>query len=60
MEKQWTEHFEEILNRPPPTHEPDIIDPAADLSINIEPPQISEIVSAIQSLKREKLLDKTT
>lgn len=54
MEKQWTEHFEEILNRPPPTHEPDIIDPAADLSINIEPPQISEIVSAIQSLKQGK------
>lgn len=54
MEERWKEHFEEILNRPPPTHEPDISDPAADLDINIEPPQIPEIVSAIQSLKNGK------
>ncbi|XP_061188858.1 uncharacterized protein LOC133197034 [Saccostrea echinata] len=54
MEERWTEHFKEILNRPPPTHEPDISYPANDLNISIEPPQIPEIVSAIQSLKNGK------
>lgn len=48
MEERWTEHFKKFLNSPPPTHESDISDPAADLNINIEPPQIPEIVSAIQ------------
>lgn len=56
MEKRWTEHFKEILNRPPPTHESDISDPAADLNISIEPPHISEIVPAVQSLKMKKNL----
>lgn len=33
MEERWTEHFKEILNRPPPTHELiSASDPAADLN----------------------------
>jgi hypothetical protein len=50
QEERWTEHFREILNRPPPAQEHGISDPEYDLNISTEPSQIPEI-SAIKSLK---------
>lgn len=54
QEKRWTEHFYEVLNRPPPTEEPNINEPLQDLDISTEPPEVPEIISAIQSLKNGK------
>ena len=54
QEIRWTEHFKEILNRPPPLQEPEIQEPDEDLDISIEPPSKSEIITAIKSLKNGK------
>lgn len=54
MEERWTEHFKEILNRPPPIHEPEISEPESELNINTNPPDVPEITSAIQCLKNGK------
>ena len=43
------EHFNETLNRPPPTLEADIQEAEADLDVNIAPPEIEEIISSIKS-----------
>ena len=48
--KRWVEHFEDLLNRPPPTDPPDIIPARNDLPINCEPPTKAEIESAVKSL----------
>ena len=45
MEERWTEHFKEILNRPPPIHEPEISEPESELNINTNPPDVPEITS---------------
>ena len=52
--QRWTEHFNEILNREPPTEEEVITDEQPELDINIEPPTKEEIVIAIKSLKNNK------
>ncbi|RUS90622.1 hypothetical protein EGW08_001619 [Elysia chlorotica] len=54
QEARWTEHFREILNRPPPTAEADIHFAEVDLDINTEPPEEAEIERAIKSLKSGK------
>ncbi|XP_033106314.1 uncharacterized protein LOC117108409 [Anneissia japonica] len=51
---RWAEHFNEILNRPPPTTQADIQEAEADLEINLEPPTRQEILAAIKSLKTGK------
>jgi hypothetical protein len=57
QEEIWTEHFREILNRPPPAQENEISDPDYDLDICTETPQIPEILSAIKSLKMGKSME---
>ena len=54
QEARWTEHFNEVLNRPPPTTEavPQNLD--TDLDVSIAPPEKEEIVAAIKSLKNGK------
>ena len=54
QEKRWIQHFNEVLNRPPPPEEPDINEPEQDLDISTEPPEVPEIISAIKSLKNGK------
>ena len=53
---RWTEHFQEILNRPPPSKEADIQDAQEDLDIIMYIPTKEEIVVAIKSLKNGKAL----
>ena len=38
QKKRWVEHFEELLNRPPPTDPPDIILARKDVPIYCNPP----------------------
>ena len=52
--KRWTEHFEKLLNRPPPNNPPVILPARRDLSINCEPPTHEEIVKAIKLLNPNK------
>ena len=53
-EARWTEHFSEVLNRPPPTIEAEVQDRDTDLDISTAPPEKEEIVAAIRSLKNRK------
>jgi len=54
QDERWTEHFKEILNRPPPANGAIIEESAEDLEININPPSKVEIVTAIKTLKNRK------
>ena len=54
QESRWAEHFKEILNRPPPTTIPTILDSETDLNINTDPPRDHEITKAIKLLKNGK------
>ena len=51
QEERWTEHFREILNRPPPEEDADIPEAADDLDINTAVPEKEKIIKAIKSLK---------
>ena len=52
--KRWVEHFQQLLNRPPPM-EPPILPPAnQELDITCEPPTRNEVEKAIKSLKNNK------
>ena len=52
--KRWVEHFQQLLNRPPPM-EPPILPPAnQELDISCEPPTRAEVEEAIKSLKNNK------
>ena len=50
-QSKWTEHFSEVLNRPPPTIEAKVQDPDTDLDVSTAPPEKKEIVVSIRSLK---------
>lgn len=52
--QRWADHFEELLNRPPPTTKLDI--PPADslLKVNTNPPTKTEILKALKTLKNRK------
>lgn len=52
--RRWVEHFEEVLNRPPPQIVPDIPLAEEPLNISIDPPTKAEIIKAIKSLKTGK------
>ena len=54
IDARWAEHFKEILNRPPPTAEADIVEAEHDLDVTTEPPGKEEIISAIKSMKNRK------
>lgn len=47
---RWTEHFRELLNRPPPVKEIEIPPDAHMLEINCVPPTKSEVKKAIKAL----------
>ena len=53
--KRWREHFEELLNRPPPQNPPDIAPAEEVLQINCESPSKTEIEKAIHHTKRGKV-----
>ena len=52
--KRWREHFEELLNRPPPQNPRDITAAEEVLQINCERPSKAEIEKAIHHMKRGK------
>ena len=54
QEARWAEHFQEILNRPPPDQIIDIPESENDLEVNTDLPTTDEIVTAIKSLKNGK------
>lgn len=54
QDARWAEHFNEVLNRPPPTEEADVQEPVADLDVNTTPPEKEEIIATIRSLKNGK------
>ena len=54
QEERWSEHFTEVLNRPPPRDVADIQDPEEVLNIPEEPPTKEEIIKAIGELKNGK------
>ena len=51
---RWKEHFEEVLNRPPPIHQP-VLQPGEELPIKTENISRAEIRAAIKSLKIGKV-----
>ena len=51
---RWREHFNELLNRPTPEEQPDILPARNDLPISIDPPSKAEIQAAIKALKAHK------
>ena len=51
---RWAEHFQEILNRPPPQVPPDIPPAGNQLEVNANPPTKAEVSKAIKSLKSGK------
>ena len=52
--KRWLEHFEELLNRPPPQNSPDILPAAQDLDIESGTLTRDEKRMAIRQLKSGK------
>ena len=54
QQRRWTEHFRELLNRPPPTVVPNIQEAATDLDISTDVPTRREIIQAINSLRNGK------
>ena len=50
---RWQEHFEQLLNRPPPESPPEILPARLDLPIKTNPPT-KEIEEAIRQIKSNK------
>ncbi|KAK3780057.1 hypothetical protein RRG08_061825 [Elysia crispata] len=51
---RWVEHFESLLNRPPPIEPPEILPARNDLDINCDPPTLEEIENAVSLLNSKK------
>ena len=51
---RWKEHFNELLNRPPPENPPDLLPARRDLQMNVEAPTKEEIAKALKLLKSHK------
>jgi len=51
---RWREHFEGLLNRPPPENPPHIEPAIEDIEVNTEPPSKAEIKSAIKKIRNNK------
>ena len=51
---RWVQHFQEILNRPPPSSTPDIPPEMQLLNISTGPPTKAEIIKAIKTIKNGK------
>ena len=56
QDERWREHFNEVLNRPPPTITTEIEEADEDLPVQTEAPRKEEIISAIKCLKNSKAL----
>ncbi|RUS68494.1 hypothetical protein EGW08_023744 [Elysia chlorotica] len=54
QEARWTEHFNEVLNRPAPETESDIQEAEEDLDVVTTSPTKEEIIRAIKSLRNNK------
>ena len=54
QEERWTQHFNEILNRPAPDEMADIPEAVEDLDIDTTSPTKEEIIRAIRLLKNGK------
>lgn len=52
--KRWTQHFNELLNRPPPSEAPSISEARAQLNVSCERPSKLGIVCPIKMLKTGK------
>ena len=52
--KRWKEHFEDLLNRPPPANPPEILPARRDLPISCEVPDLEEIERAVNLLNLNK------
>ena len=52
--ERWAEHFEELLNRPPPLNPPEILERETDLPISCEAPRMHEIKMAIMKSRNGK------
>ena len=48
--KRWVEHFNSLLNRPPPNNPPDILPAGNDLPINCNAPTRIEIIAEMNKL----------
>ena len=55
QEIRWTEHFERLLNRPPPENTPNIKAAEEGLTIDCDPLSYGEVVNAIKQLNRGKV-----
>ena len=51
---RWREHFDNLLNRPPPENPPEILAARRDLAIETEPPDRDEVATAIKQMKLGK------
>ncbi len=51
---RWREHFDSLLNRPPPENPPDILPARRDLDIETDPPDRDEIATAVRQMKAGK------
>ena len=54
--KRWAEHFKELLNRPAPDSMADIQPAAERLEIDCSTPSLEEIIKAIQTSEKRKIL----
>ena len=52
--RRWMEHFENLLNRPPPDNPPEVLPARNDLPINTDPPTVVEIRKAMNKLHCHK------
>ena len=51
---RWREHFDSLLNRPPPENPPEILPARRDLAIETDPSDRDEIATAVRQMKSGK------